>query len=79
MLAAPRGLSQLATSFIADTCLGIHHCALTYLTRIPPESSNAEALDNSDVNGKFNPLFQSLHQKPSQLNFYRFGTWTGQK
>ena len=33
-LAAPRGLSQLATSFIAGSCLGIHHCALSYLTDI---------------------------------------------
>ena len=25
LLAAPRGLSQLSTSFIASDCLGIHH------------------------------------------------------
>ena len=28
LLAAPRGLSQLATSFIACFCLGIHHAPL---------------------------------------------------
>jgi hypothetical protein len=31
-LAAPRRFSQLATSFIADLCLGIHTCALIRLT-----------------------------------------------
>ena len=33
-LQLPVGFSQLATSFIAGLCLGIHHCALTYLTTI---------------------------------------------
>jgi hypothetical protein len=33
--AAPRSFSQLATSFLAGPCLGIHHCALTRLTSFP--------------------------------------------
>ena len=35
-LAAPRSFSQLATSFIAGLCLGIHTCALIRLTNSIP-------------------------------------------
>ena len=72
LLAAPRGLSQLATSFIADTCLGIHHCALTYLTRIPIPGSRAPKHSIShDVKGTsfpFVPYPVFLHQKAVTAN-----------
>jgi hypothetical protein len=40
-LAAPRSFSQLATSFIAGLCLGIHTCALIRLTNSVPSRARS--------------------------------------
>jgi hypothetical protein len=51
-LAAPRGLSQLPTSFFASCCLGIHHAPLVAWSHNPspssPSASRSERCDEQD-------------------------------
>ena len=63
LLASPRGLSQLATSFIAFLCLGIHTHALSSLTI--KFTLNTEYLDKKpgirSQESEINPLTQNLN------------------